>query len=178
MNRRLTMETATPDRVAPFGSLVAPDPARGPRASGFYGSAVELWPQDQFRSDGDTCVSVARIQPRVNEVVWMERHFKHTQTFVPLGGKPFAMVLGAPTELATPDPANVRVLRFDGSAGFMLHIGAWHEFPFALEADTDLLVILRNETHRDLEMRADDEAIGGDLEKRNLRARLGFSFVF
>jgi ureidoglycolate lyase len=178
MIRQLPVESATADILAPYGTLVAANPMRQAKSSAFYGDAVELWAQDRFRSDADTCLSVARVHPRPNEVRWMERHFKHTQTFVPLGGRPFVMVLGAPTDGAVPDPGNVRALRFDGSAGFMMHIGTWHEFPFALEASTDLLVILRNETNRDLEVRANDEAEGGDLQKRNLQARLGFSFAF
>ena len=33
-------------------------------------------------------------------------------------------------------------------------------------------------SYRDLEVRENDEAVGGDLEKRNLQARLGFTFAF
>lgn len=172
------MESATADVLAPYGTLVAANPMRAAKTSAFYGDAVELWAQERFKSDADTCLSVARVHPRRNEVLWMERHFKHTQTFVPLGAQAFVMVLGAPTAGGVPDASNVRALRFDGRAGFMMHIGTWHEFPFAIETSTDLLVILRNETNRDLELRANDEAEGGDLEKRNLRARLGFSFSF
>lgn len=178
MIRRLPVEHADAATVAPYGVLVAADAARQPRTSAFYGDKVELWSQPDFRSDADTCLSVARAHPRAREVLWMERHFKHTQTFVSLGARPFIMVLGAPTVGPAPDPDNVRALRFDGGAGFMLHIGTWHEFPFAVADSADLLVILRNETNRDLEVRENDEALGGDLEKRNLRARLGFNFVF
>jgi ureidoglycolate lyase len=176
--RRLPLERATAENVRPFGVLVGAAADRAPRTGTFYGDAVELWAQDQFRSDADTCLSVSRVHPRPREVIWMERHFKHTQVFVPLGGRPFAMVLGAPTNGGLPDPDSIRALHFDGSGGFMLYLGTWHEFPFALDATTDLLVILRNETNRDLEVRDNDEAEGGDLEKRNLRARLGYGFVF
>jgi ureidoglycolate lyase len=178
MIRRLPLEVATAETVAAYGSLIAADPHRSARTSAFYGDAVELWAQERFRSDADTCLSVARAHARPHEVVWMERHFKHTQAFISLGGKPFIMVLGAPTDTGVPDAANVRALHFDGTAGFLMHIGTWHEFPFPAEGTADLLVILRNETNRDLEVRDNDEAVGGDLEKRNLRARLGYSFAF
>ena len=178
MIRRLPVESATPKSVAPFGTLVAADPARSPRTGVFYGDAVELWAQDRFVSDADTCLSVARVHPRPCEVVWMERHFKHTQTFVSLGGRPFVMVLGAPTSGPAPDPADVRAIFFDGQAGFMMHIGTWHEFPFAIDQTTDMLVILRNETNRNLDVSENDEVEGDDLEKRNVRTRLGFTFGF
>ncbi len=178
MIRRLPVESATPKSVAPYGTLVAADPARVPRTGVFYGDAVELWAQDRFVSDADTCLSVARVHPRPCEVVWMERHFKHTQTFVSLGGRPFVMVLGAPTPSSAPDPADVRAIFFDGQAGFMMHIGTWHEFPFAIDQTTDMLVILRNETNRNLDVSENDEVEGDDLEKRNVRSRLGFTFAF
>jgi ureidoglycolate lyase len=175
---QLEVEAATAANVAPYGVLFGVQPDSPPRHSSFYGDAVELWSPGVFRSDQDTCLSLARVHPRTNEVVWMERHFKHTQTFVPLGGAPFVVVLGAPTEGSAPDPRTVRALRFDGSAALMMHIGTWHEFPFAIAGSADMLVVLRNETNRDLELRDNDEAVGGDLEKRNMRARLGLSFRF
>lgn len=176
--QQLEVETATPANVAPYGVLFGAQGDSAPRHSAFYGDAVELWTPGQFQSDADTCLSLARVHPRGNEVIWMERHFKHTQTFIPLGGAPFIVVLGTPTRGNTPDPATVRALRFDGHAGFMMHIGTWHEFPFAVNESADMIVVLRNETNRDLEVRENDEAIGGDLEKRNMRARLGLTFQF
>lgn len=178
MIRRLPIESATPRSVAPYGTLVAADQVRAPRTGVFYGDAVQLWSQDRFVSDADTCLTVARVHPRDNEVVWMERHFKHTQTFVPLGGRPFVMVLGAPTTGSAPDPSDVRALFFDGQAGFMMHIGTWHEFPFAIDQTTDMLVILRKETVRNLDVSENDEVEGDDLEKRNMRTCLGFTFGF
>lgn len=178
-NRRvIPLQTATADALAPYGVLIGVDGQRAPRSSAFYGDAVELWTPGEFVSDSDTTLSVARVHPRPFEVVWMERHFLHTQCFVPLGGKPFAAVLGAPTDSGAPDPQSVKAFRFDGSAGFMMHVGTWHEFPFALDGSTDVLVILRRETNRNLQMREGDEALGGDLEKRNLLLRLGYTFCF
>lgn len=177
-SRAIPLQPATAQALAPYGVLIASDTLNAPRTSSFYGDAVELWTPGEFISDADTTLSVARVHPRPCEVVWMERHFLHTQCFVPLGGRPFAVVLGAPTTGGAPDPGTVKAFRFDGSAGFMMHIGTWHEFPFALAGATEMLVILRRETNRNLQMREDDEAVGGDLEKRNLRLRLGYTFSF
>lgn len=176
--RKLSLVPATRETVAPYGALLGVDRASPPRTSSFYGDKVELWSPGRFQSDADTCLSLARVHRRPPRVVWMERHFKHTQAFIPLGGAPFAVVVGARTDTPHPDPATVRALRFDGSAGFLMHVGTWHEFPFSLVDHADVVVVLRNETNRDLEVRENDEAIGGDLEKRNLQARLGFTFEF
>ncbi|HPF27258.1 MAG TPA: ureidoglycolate lyase [Steroidobacteraceae bacterium] len=174
---QLPLRDPTPAALQPYGVRVGAD-ATAPRHSAFYGESVELWSPGRFRSDSDTCLSVARVHPRQNEVTWMERHFKHTQAFIPMGGAPFVVVLGAPTDTNVPHPDSVRAFHFDGSCGLLLHIGTWHEFPFATTQAVDMVVVLRNETNRDLEVRENDEAIGGDLEKRNVRARLGLTFAF
>ena len=173
----LALQPATATAIAPYGTLIAAGGST-PRTSSFYGDAVQLWTPGQFISDADTTLSVARVHPRPCEVIWMERHFRHTQCFLPLSGRPFAVVLGLANERPAPDAHTVKAFRFDGNAGLMMHIGTWHEFPFALEGDTEVLIILRNETNRDLEVREGEEAIGGDLEKRNLRIRLGHTFSF
>lgn len=176
--RDLPVEVATPLSILPYGNLIAAEGAGAPRTGSFYRDAVELWSPGQFQSDGDTCLSLARVHPRPREVIWMERHFKHTQTFLPLGGAPFIVILGEPTAGNAPNPEQVRAFRFAGNAGLMMRIGTWHEFPFAIDGSADIVVILRNETNRDLEVRDNDEALGGDLEKRNIRARLGLTFRF
>lgn len=144
----------------------------------FYGGAVQVQNPGAFSSDEDTTLTVARVEPRPRKVVWMERHFKHTQTFLPLGGAPYIVVLAPPTETALPQIEKTTAVRFPGHLGFMMRIGTWHEFPFAIEEPTDMVVILRNETNRNLEAKENNEAEGADLEKRNLKARLGVSIGF
>src|SRR3546814_15608531 len=73
----------------------------------------------------------------------MERHFKHTQTFIPLGGSAFVAVLGVPTDTNQPDPATVRAFYFDGSCGAQLHLGTWHEFPFPANGTAEVVIIIR-----------------------------------
>ena len=175
-DRKLEIEDATVDLLAPFGHLVgaAPGGAAG-LATKFYGDTVELWHVPEFASDADTCLSVARIQPREPRVIWMERHFKHTQTFLPLGSGSFVVVMAPPNEQPVPDLERVHALRIPAGFGLKMHVGTWHEFPFVEAGSLDLVVILRNETNRDLEVIEGGEAVGGDLEKRNLEQRLGVS---
>lgn len=176
--RTLKVEPATPKAFAPYGVLVGVDETVGSRTGQFYGDKVELWAPGGFVSDEDTRLSVARIHARPPQVIWMERHFKHTQTFLPLGGSAFIAVLGAPTDNNEPDPASVRAFYFDGKAGAQLHLGTWHEFPFPAEESADVVIIIRGETQENLEVKENDEAIGADLEKRNLEVRLGFGFEY
>jgi ureidoglycolate lyase len=55
----------------------------------------------------------------------------------------------------------------------MMHVGTWHEFPFAVDAPVDLVVVLRNETNRNLDAVENGEAVGEDLQKRNVARRFG-----
>jgi ureidoglycolate lyase len=164
--------------VSPLGYLVGVTPTAELAETAFYHGAVKLLKPGPFESDDDTALSLARVDPRVNEVVWMERHFKHTQAFLPLGGKPYVVVMAPPNNKDLPDIDQAMAIRFPGDMGFMMRVGTWHEFPFALEPATDVVVILRNETNRDLKQLKDDEAEGEDLQKRNIRARLGLNLTF
>ncbi len=174
-DRALRVRPATAEALRPYGELLGPDWPRSSHIADFYEGAVSVHQPPSFVSDDDTCLSLATVQPRPLEIDYIERHFKHTQTFIPLGGKPFVAVLGAPTEGEMPDLDRLEAFRFDGGAALCLHLGTWHEFPFALEADTQLLVILRNETTRNLasDNVVDGEAHGGDLDKKNLIKRTG-----
>lgn len=176
--RQLKVEPATHENFAPYGVLVGANPNTKPRNSDFYGDKVELWAPGGFISDEQTRLTVARIHARDHKVIWMERHFKHTQTFIPLGGAGFIAVLGAATDNHQPDPDTVRAFYFDGSTGVQLHLGTWHEFPFPAQESLDVVIIIRAETLANLEVIENDEAIGADLEKRNLETRLGFGFQF
>lgn len=176
--RTLKVEPATFESFAPYGTLICVNPDYPQRRSAFYGDAVELYAPGGFVSDEQTRLSVARVHRRDPRVVWMERHFKHTQTFMPLNASPFIAVMGAPTETNIPDPETVKAFYFDGSAGAQMHLGTWHEFVFPAKDSADLMIIIRAETQANLEVIEDNEAIGDDLEKRNLEKRLGFGFDF
>ncbi len=164
--------------ISPFGYLVGVSDASALAETDFYHGAVKLLKPGPFQSDDDTTLSIARVDPRPNEVVWMERHFKHTQAFLPLGGKGYVVVAAPPNAAELPDVDRALAIHFPGHMGFMMHVGTWHEFPFALENNTDVVVILRNETNRDLKQLKDNEAEGEDLQKRNIRARLGLNLTF
>lgn len=164
-------EPATEAALAPFGELVAVD--AGNAGSDVPAYNARIWKPTAFASDADTTLSTVRLDRRPFTVQWLERHFKHTQVFLPLNGKPFIVALAPPGEGDLPDPASVRAFRFDGSQGVCMKVGTWHEFPFPMADDTQAIVILRHETNRDLQQRADNEAQGDDLDKKDVQARWG-----
>ena len=119
----------------------------------------------------------------------MEYHSKHTQTFIPLSGKPFYMVLGKPTRRRPdgtidenapdrPELDDVKCFHFDGAGGIVMHVGTWHEVPFPLDGDTHFVCICTNETNDNLEHQDENgESQGGDLDKVRIERRFGHKIV-
>ena len=172
---KLPVIDANSENVSPYGQLLGPENKVSANVGDFYEGAVNVTSPVAFKSDNETCLSLASIQPRPFELTFLERHFKHTQTFIPLSGKPFVAVLGKPNDDEMPDLDKLQAFRFDGHSGFTMHIGTWHEFPFAIEKDTNVVVILREETTQNLSSDniIDGEAHGGDLDKKNILRRTG-----
>ena len=173
--RVIDLIRATPETVAPYGMLIeVPDKSEALPIA-FYEGTVRIYKPAAFVSDEDTEITLASIDRRDMSVRWLERHFKHTQTFIPLSDGAFVMVVAPPSVGDIPDPAQAKALLFDGSAGFALHIGTWHEFPFALEDDTRVVVILRGEATRALmkDAATNGEAQSDDLDKKDIQVRLG-----
>ena len=102
---------------------------------------------------------------------------------------------GAPTSDRTRDPVcpacggflqaeydldKVRAYRFDGTAGFTMKLGTWHEFPFAIEDEADIVVILRREATQSLldTDPATGEVRGPDIQKQDLIKQHGVKLRF
>lgn len=183
---KLRIERASPEALAGYGYVIGtPDAAVWGRID-YYGDAVQVRTPVNFISNDDLTLNLVSFNRREPVIRWLEYHSKHTQTFIPLCGKAFIMVLGKPTRRRPdqtmddlqpdlPDLANVRAFYFDGSCGICMHVGTWHEVPFPINDATNFVAIVTNETNRNLEEhdKAFFEANGGDLLKRNLLHRFG-----
>ena len=176
----LRVEPATAEALAAFGSLLGSAAAAPAVPIDFYRGHVRMSYPVAFTCDHPVELTLATLTRREPEVRYMERHSQHTQTFIPLAGKPFIAVMAPPGDGDLPGIDTVRAFRFDGSAGFTLHLGTWHEFPFAVEDDTEMVVILSTQTGYDLHTRdaTTHEAFGPDLDKKDIVARTGTLFRF
>jgi ureidoglycolate lyase len=187
--RTLTPVVATPETLKGYGYLIGePDGLKRDKID-FYGKEVRVSQPARFHGNDDLCLNLVTFQPRPLTVKWMEFHTKHTQTFIPLSGKPFYMVLGKPTcrrpdgswdesQSTLPDSDDVTAFYFDGSGGIVMEVGVWHEVPFPLDGETHFVCICTNETNDNLEAQgADGDCEGGDLSKRNLVKHLGYTFA-
>jgi ureidoglycolate lyase len=180
LTRRIyRVESATPENIAPFGGLIGPRAAVQPSGVSYYAGAVATGRQVDYQCDTATEISLATLHRRPLEVHYMERHAQHTQTFIPLGNKPFMAILAPPCDGEMPEFDKIKAFRFEGDTGLCLHRGTWHEFPFPLEDDTHIIVALSSQTSHDLQQRAPNgiEAFGPDLDKKDITLRAGLCLV-
>jgi len=176
--RILKAKPATVEALAPYGQILGYNPAVEPMPIDFYGGTAKVRRVVDFVSDEQTELPVVTLNRRALELRWVERHFKHTQAFIPLGGKPFVAVFAPPNDKELPDLDRMEAFRFDGQAGFVMKQGTWHDFPYALEDNTHMIVILRREATDGLvrDNVIQNEAIGPDLEKKDLVERSNVLF--
>jgi ureidoglycolate lyase len=172
--RTLKVQIATPEKLKPYGQVLGYNPDIEPMPIDFYDGAAKVRRVADFVSDDQTEMPIVTLNRRPFEMRHAERHFKHTQAFVSLGSKPFMAAFAPPNDKDMLDLDKLEAFLFDGSVGFMMHLGTWHDFPFALFDNTQLMVILRKEATDGLvrDNMIQDEAEGPDLEKRDMLARL------
>eukprot|EP01062_Namystynia_karyoxenos_P009672 TRINITY_DN13418_c0_g1_i1.p1 TRINITY_DN13418_c0_g1~~TRINITY_DN13418_c0_g1_i1.p1 ORF type:complete len:216 (+),score=65.26 TRINITY_DN13418_c0_g1_i1:77-649(+) len=176
--RVLRVKDATPENFAKYGTLLRATES-GLGSSNYQATRV-CNPATNFKCDDDDgAMLVLEYNPRPLEVRYLERHYKHTQAFIPLNGKPLVGVFAPPTAGPEPRLSECEALRFDGTAGFVMHKGVWHEQPFPLLPLTQAVCFLRNETVRELRLGRDNrngECHGHDIDKLNIEERFGVVF--
>jgi ureidoglycolate lyase len=173
--KELKVEIATVESIKAFVSLVGSQDGIE-KFMAFEGTQIFKVPFD-LKEESE--LIVCKVDRRPMTLSIMERHFKHTQTFIPMDGKPFIMILAPNTEGPLPDPALLRAFLFKDVTGIAMHLGVCHEFPFVLEDATQFAVVLSSQSHqsdlKDPPYEWDGE--GADLERRNLYAREGYDFT-
>ncbi|MBS1210174.1 MAG: ureidoglycolate hydrolase [Proteobacteria bacterium] len=94
--------------------------------------------------DGKLIASIFRGQPRALPftVAMMERHPLGSQTFMPLSGRPYLVVVAAPGP--APTTTGLHAFLAQGHQGITYAKGVWHHPLLALTAVSDFLVLDRS----------------------------------
>ncbi len=141
--RELTPEPLTAHAFAPFGSVIEASDA-AVKLDINQGHAVRydrLADVDVTDEGGTGAISLFRAQPLGEPVLkTFERHPLGSQSFVPLGGRPYLVAVAPAGDF---DPAKIRLFRAEGHQGVHYRKGTWHHFLLVLDADGDFLVIDR-----------------------------------
>ncbi len=141
----VTAEPLVPETFERFGTIISTDAIEGRNAAHIYGGAIDAFTGPTVRSDdGPIHILLSRTRPREFRVDMFERHLGLEQTYVPLNGHTFIWVLAPPDareEDGIPAFDEVRAFILPGDAAVKMHIGTWHEAPFALRPGGVFFVI-------------------------------------
>ena len=139
--RQLTAEIATPESFAPFGKVLG-ESGRKRLPINTYGDKLDLY-RESFESDQPIEWFIVHAHARRREVLFLERHLQLTQTFIPLGGKPFYTIVaraGAREENGFPALEEIKAFLVPGDVAIQVDRGTWHENPMPAEDRARLLV--------------------------------------
>lgn len=151
--RRLVLRPATAESFAPYGDLLTSAGRDGRSINAGTSTRVEMPEPDVLADGGRPSLSVfrARAARLPIEVRELERHRLGSQTFLPLGGTPFAVVVALGE--ARPDAETLAAFRIAGDCGVAFRRGVWHH-PLLALADGDFAVLERRGTGIDCEVSA------------------------
>lgn len=168
-------EQLTRESFAPFGDVLSKDGLERLPID-LYGDRANVYVPSAFESDQPTEFLFTNCRLREFRVIFMERHVELTQSFIPLRGDPFLIVVAPPDcqEVdGIPSFDAIRAFVVPGACGINLKRGTWHELPFPLVDDTDLLIMSHRNLTEGLKSQLDErrEIFRLDVEKRNFGER-------
>lgn len=154
----LTVEPLTKEAFEPFGEVIEADPSQRRLINGGTTERYHaLFTPEVTGEHARIIVSLFRGQPRSfpYAITMMERHPLGSQSFQPLNGRPYLVVV-SPEINGKPD--RPRVFLASGAQGMNYRRGTWHHPLMALGEASDFLVVDREGPGNNLEEHFYDEA--------------------
>jgi ureidoglycolate hydrolase len=130
---RVTPRPATPEAIAPFGTLIEP----GADGTPFGPADAKL----EF-GGGTPRLYIMRLRNRGLIVRGITRHTRVTQCLAATGGTEWFICLAAPLDPdapETPAPDRIACFRIGGGVALALKRGTWHAGPFFTAPEQDFL---------------------------------------
>lgn len=151
MQDTLLIEPLTQSAFAPFGDVIEADPSRMRMINGGNTERFHALFSPEAAGDGArVIVNLFRGQPRAFPYAldMMERHPFGSQSFSPLSGRPFLVVV---SEDEDGRPGRPRVFLARADQGVNYRRNTWHHPLMALGAVCDFLVVDREGVENNLE---------------------------
>ncbi len=147
----LLLNVLTPDAFAPYGSVITSAGRDGREINAGTTLRVDMPEPDILREGGRPSLSVFRALAGALpfEMKMMERHRVGSQTFVPMMGTPFVVLVALGAD--RPDMSTLKAFLADGSCGITLAPDVWHHPLLALAAG-DFVVLERKGPQVDCEV--------------------------
>lgn len=138
-DKPMTPERATPETIAPFGTLIEAGEDGTPFGPG--DARLEL-------GEGTPRLYIMRLPARPLLVHGITRHSRVTQCLASAQGKDWFVCLAAPDAVRdAPDFDAIRCFRIPGGTALALKRGAWHAGPFFAEDSHDFLNLELSDTN-------------------------------
>lgn len=155
----LAAHPITRDAFAPYGWLIDADGSDGRAINGGSSERVDGLTELALAGEGGSpCLAIFRAQARELVGPWheLERHVLGTQTFVPLNGARYVvLVAGGGLQ---PDAATLAAFLVAGHQGITLRPATWHHALLALDGG-DFVVLERRAAQVDCEIAMLSEAV-------------------
>ena len=120
--QRVPVQLLTERAFQPYGEVLAPKE----QPADFQGVNSIGW-KVRFEIEDAPVIMTLCSSHKGFRFSKVERHFRVTQTFIPIGRVPSIVAVASPTDHSTlPLPEDVTAFVIDGSAGYSLHKGTWH----------------------------------------------------
>ncbi len=177
VEQTIAVEVISRETFAPFGDVLAHE-GLPPLVTKLYGDQISTCRGPGFESDQPVEFLLMKSSIREFRLVYLERHLELTQTFIPLAGHPFVIVVARPNaveEDGIPRIDEIKAFKVPGSMGVNIHRGTWHEVPFPLVENGLMIVTSHQSLTRGIEsgLNQRHEIYKLDVEKRNVTERTG-----
>jgi ureidoglycolate lyase len=142
MSRKLTPQPLTAAAFKPYGEVVAAASAIETRTIN-DGHTTRFHDLASIETgNGKLSVNIFRTTPQATPIVLksMERHPLSSQTFIPMGDKPFLVVVAPAGDMK---PEAITAFLASPDQGVNYFPGTWHHYSLALVEASDFLVIDR-----------------------------------
>jgi len=139
---------ATRENISEYGTYIDEGTPinQGSMTIPFYQGEVEEGKNLDVHCNSFPKLRTARLKSTRTNIYWLERHMNLTQLFVGIGKNDFVVVLGKPTHPSMlPDISSVKAFRIPAGYGILLHLGTWHDFPFAYNEPVTVLTLNSDE---------------------------------
>jgi len=150
--RVIQVRPISAEEFAPYGWLADADGAAGRPINEGTSLRIDGVGELQLTADGGApCLALFRAQPRDPHGPWqvLERHRLGTQSFVPMGGAPYVVLVALGD--AQPDEQTLAAFAVSGQQAVTLHAGTWHHGLIAPQGG-DFVVIERRAAAVDCEL--------------------------
>ncbi len=150
--RRLPIRPIDAAAFAPYGWLADADGTTGRPINDGTSQRIDGVGELQLTADGGApCLALFRAQARDPRGPWqvLERHRLGTQSFVPMGGAPYVVLVALGD--AQPDEGTLAAFAVAGHQAVTLRAGTWHHGLIAPQGG-DFIVIERQGAQVDCEL--------------------------